>query len=223
MSSILGAHREIVALDFESNAFVRIGLRPTKTRSILQLMRLYLLLIRQGVKAGNIRFCEKTPRNVLHVPAIRQVFKGGAKFILMIRDGRDILTSVHPQKVDYYIPIERWMNDTIETLKYAHDDDVLIVPYESIISHFDLTVTKICEFIGSEFDPRMREFFKYSSVQAHGAFHKGRPEKIYKSSLDRWKDNAHSERVRQVNSNTKATELLDDVEQFINRFISDLT
>lgn len=69
------------------------------------------------------------------------------RVILMIRDGRDVMTSFHPgKKGKYYVSIDRWVNDTEETFKYVDHKQVFILPYESLINNFYFSNRKLLKF-----------------------------------------------------------------------------
>ena len=140
----------------------------------------------------------------------------------MIRSGRDVLTSKHPNKPGYYIELERWMKDTNLTLELADESsfgDVLLVPYEGLINDLEFSVKRICKFLDLSFDPAMLDFPKMSSVKNHGAFHGGKVEGIYRTSSMRWKNSQHRERVLLIEGNREAKELLERVDRKIKETI----
>jgi hypothetical protein len=220
MSAILGSHPSIVSFNYESYFFSRPHSFKNLTLSRLwRLSKFYLRLVKQGVPPGKSFWCEKTPRNVLNLDRLFLEFGKGLKVILMIRDGYDVLTSRHPKSDGYYISVSRWLQDTQATLKYKNHPQVLIVPYEGVVNHFDFTITKICDFLGVPFSNQMRDFHKNTSVKSHEAFHGGNINAIYKTSLSRWQFPEHKERTHELEEIPEAVSLVVQVQDCIISFL----
>lgn len=223
MSAILDAHPEIVSLSHESYIFERdrIFTRP-RWNYVRNLALFYLRLIRQGVPFGKKRWCEKTPRNVRRLDEIFDEFGDDIKVILMIRDGRDVLTSFHPKKKgEYYVSIERWVTDTMLTFDYGSHEQVMLVPYEGLIENFEHTLNKVLTFLGSPYVDTLKQFDKLSSVQSHGAFHDSRLRPIYKESVERWKSPEHIHRLNCIMASQQVTALLTRIDLYTRAFLAD--
>jgi hypothetical protein len=221
MSAILGAHPEIAVLNYESYFFYRPPVwKNTKLNSHFRLLNFGLRLIKQGIPNGKKYWCEKTPRNVLNLDNILVEFNSSVKVILMVRNYIDVLTSRHPQKDGYYISIERWKEDTTATLKFKQHPQVLIVPYEGIVTDFDFTLGKVCNFLNVPFVDEVRDFALRTSVKQHQAFHGGSIREIYKTSLDRSKDPIHTERIDEIMESQELQQLSKQVEEVSQSFFS---
>lgn len=110
--------------------------------------------------AGKTRWGDKTPHYIKIIPQLARIFPG-ARFICLIRDGRDVVKSM--QKVQWYGP---WLHDnTTEWVDAArherrwvasgYGDQILRVRYEDLVTETEGTLIRICEFLGEQFEPQM--------------------------------------------------------------------
>ena len=219
MSAILDAHPEIISFPAETNIFESDRkFRNPRLNYLRNMVRFYRFLIRQDIHKGTRRWCEKTPKNVTGLDHIFKEFRNKVKIVLMIRDGRDVITSLHPLSKGYYITLDRWIEDSSLTLSYITNKNVLIVPYESLTIHFEPTMKKIFDFLGNTFDDKVKEYTKFSGVQSHDAFHGNKLTGISSGSVERWKEDRHKERVALLTESSEAMELLKRVEQCRKEF-----
>lgn len=219
ISAILDAHPDIISYPTETNIFRSDrNFKNPRLNYYRNMVRFYRFLIKLDIQKGTRRWCEKTPRNVTVLGHIFKEFRNEVKVILMIRDGRDVIISEHPKSKGYYIPLERWIEDTSLTLSHITNRNVLIVPYESLILHFENTIKRILDFIGSTYDDKVVEYTKFSSVQSHEAFHGQKLKGISSGSVNKWKQDKHKERVELLTENAEAMDLLKRVEQYRQEF-----
>ncbi len=99
-----------------------------------------------------------------------------AKYIFQVRDPRDFLLSCTARR-------KRWLGNKYGSVRNAmnvwRDDQlggltaygllgpqrVLLQRYEDLVSDFDTTVARLCEFLGLEFDERMHKFHEADRAQ----------------------------------------------------------
>ncbi len=110
-------------------------------------------------RAGKQRFGDKTPGYVEIVPQLATLFPG-AKFIQLIRDGRDVAISfIDLDWSRYYEGTGfEWTRATKrrrELLGTPYADQILQVRYEDIVKDLENTVKRVCAFLGEEFEPAM--------------------------------------------------------------------
>jgi hypothetical protein len=109
---------------------------------------------------GKSRWGDKTPAYIEIVPALAAMF-GDARFIHLIRDGRDVAKSF--QRQGWHGP---WMHGYArEWLRAVELDQklgktqlngrILRVRYEDLVLHPQATLRGICAFIGEEFEDQM--------------------------------------------------------------------
>ena len=113
-------------------------------------------LMREFAKAkGKSRWCEKTPAYVLHIESLAENFPD-AKFIHIIRDGRDCAAScarrwgTHPVGA-----ADRWRNSVRagRTAGRRIEDRYTEVSYEAITADPGRELRRLCRFLDVEFVP----------------------------------------------------------------------
>lgn len=116
--------------------------------------------------AGAARWGDKTPLYVLHMPALAAIFPG-ARFIHLVRDGRDVAASAvakwgrrYPQRLyldEVYILL-RWA----EAVRRGRRTGArfgggcyLEIRYEELVRRPEATLRGVCDFLGEELHPDM--------------------------------------------------------------------
>lgn len=149
MAAMLGNHSSIHSIPTETGVFFR---NVTKKPVVTQLNS----FIGEGSKGKKI-ICEKTPTHVYQIGKIRSLFPQ-AKIIIMIRDGRDVSSSLKKRTGSFHDAIVRWNFDTEESLKWRKDCNVKFVKYESLIKDVQAALADICNFVGVQFESGMLNF-----------------------------------------------------------------
>lgn len=194
--SILGAHPNILAFEDELYAFYPLPFR---------LPKLFDEISKHENKTWQ-RWCEKTPKNVRVFSEIHNVFEGDVRLIHMVRDGRAVVCSHHPNDPSrYYISPERWVADVSAGLEFGNG--ALLVHYEELVSEPKKTLKALCEFIGEELDERMLSYEKYSSVKENKAWEGKQAEALHGARIDSWRAVAHEARVSEFMKYPGAAEL----------------
>ena len=101
-----------------------------------------------------------------------------AKFILLVRDGRDVLCSYKalknivtnsPYKPNLPFALEEiakeWtMNNKIiiKFFKTLMDSEHTTLRYEDLIQNTELVLTKVCDYLELEFEPSMLNYYKFN-------------------------------------------------------------
>ncbi len=209
--SIIAAHPDIWAPSYET-----IGLMYWTTirdehgvekRVPSRLDRFYRWLLFSRVPRVACRWAEKTPRNVRHIGEILDYWPE-AKFINIIRDPRDVLTSTHRDAPDqYWIPPRRWIRDVGEGLAFQHHPRVYTLRYEDLVQDFEPTVQDLCGFLDLDCGEEVLHWHEYTRVRRHRAW-KGKVKQIHTQSLEKWKRPEHRERLAEILSNPKIRELM---------------
>lgn len=118
---------------------------------------------------------EKTPGHLDHIDEIR-VRVPGAKFIHLVRNGEDVISSLyevikaHPERWvsmpagDLNSCIARWIESIERSKLYLTAPDHAIVRYEKLIEAPHDVLGYLCQFIGVPFEERMLE-----DARAHAA------------------------------------------------------
>lgn len=106
-------------------------------------------------KEGKVRWCEKSPQNLQHIGLLSSVFPG-ARFVHLIRDGRDCAASFHRRwRRTPELTIYRWRNVVEEGRRQGAKvgDRYLEVRYEELTADPAFWMQMICRFVGLSFDP----------------------------------------------------------------------
>jgi len=206
--SILSAHPEIFACPRELNLFE--DAREKDGKLVLpKIYRLYRTFIREHIKRGANRYCEKSPSNIRNIEKIRKLHGNRFRMIHIVRDGRDVILSRHPRNPGlYWVEPERWIADVREGLKYTSDDHVYLVRYEDLVTDYETAITGICSFLDLPVTGELLEWHRHATVRQNRALPKPVSE-IYGSSIGKWKDPAVAERVNELESWEEAARLLE--------------
>ncbi len=113
-------------------------------------------------KRNKTRFCEKTPQHLYNIQEILKLYPK-AKFIHLIRDGRDTVNSLlkMPWRPDGLVNNARFW---IQYIKLGQDltkqlgelpDNLLTIKYEELLNEPNASLKQICEFIGEKFETKI--------------------------------------------------------------------
>lgn len=109
-------------------------------------------------KEGKNRWAEKTPNNIFCIKEILD-FYPDAKFVHVIRDGRDVALSLHKsRKYDIYSSVIRWILSVEAGIRFRGHPRYYEVKYEDLITDTETTLRKLMDFLEEDFDPGMLNF-----------------------------------------------------------------
>lgn len=208
--AIISAHPAIFAFPHEVDAFTeweRVDgkLKPTR------IDRMNRHLIRTSIPHGVTRWCEKRPYNVLHIPEILAYHGTGTKFIHLVRDPRAVCTSKHPEKPgEYWVPIERWINDTGTGLAHINNPQVLTIKYEDLILETDRLIKELCDFIEEDLTPEIISWYDHATVRKNRAWFDGL-KNIQPESLTKWQKPENQVRVEEIIANPQVKNLMEQL------------
>ena len=122
----------------------------------------------QLARTGKSRFGDKTPNYCEIVPELTVLYPG-AKFIQVIRDGRDVAISYIDLDWERYYECDRFqwtcaMAKRREYLISPYARQILEVRYEDLVSDLEGTVRRICAFLGESFEPAMLNWHKLTTL-----------------------------------------------------------
>jgi len=132
-----------------------------------RLDRLYREIIYNTIPDEATRWLEKTPRHIQHFSKILNYYGENVLLINMVRDGRDVVTSKHPKHRpdEYYLDIDRWVNDVGLGFALKDHSQVLTVRYEDLIYDFEKTMYKIYAFIKEEVPESLTDWKNNTSIK----------------------------------------------------------
>lgn len=210
--SLISVHPDIYAIPHETRAVSSGGYNPEKEVSEnkeLYIDVIYKHLIESEKSISTFdRWCEKTPMNIHFVEGIFEYFGSDARFINVIRDGRDVVTSRHPSDPSsYYVTPYRWVRDVKAGCEVEAHPRVLTIYYEDLVGRHISTMQKVFTFLEMSFPESMYDYPKSSQFsQSDAWFGKVRP--VSDASCGRWKQSEHEERVEEFMSTPGAEDLL---------------
>ena len=146
-------------------------------------------------ETGKAIWGDKTPEYTPHIDALASVFPA-AKFVHIIRDGRDVSLSL--RKVGWHGPTEfdraRYWSKTVSRAeavgKQLGKQRYLRVMYRDLVLDVDKTLKTICDFLEIGFEARMLDFYQHA--EKHIASREKRTHKKLRRAprvqdVDRWK------------------------------------
>lgn len=141
---LLIAHGDVYATLRETEAFMR----HSPWRDLRQLR---LACTAQGKHV----LVEKSPEHLVHLDRIRAAVPG-ARFIVMVRDGRDVVASLRARHGwQFQRAFDAWFELARVAAAALPSADVALVRYEDLVTAPEATLRRVCRFLGIEFEPRM--------------------------------------------------------------------
>ncbi|MFT6883354.1 MAG: hypothetical protein ACI83W_000384 [Marinoscillum sp.] len=206
--SILSAHPSIYAIPYEADAFTNWkndngSLIPTR------LDRFHRSILKGEVSKNQNRWCEKRPANVNHIQPILDYFGPKAKFIHLVRDPRAVCTSYHPSDANnYWIPIDRYVQDVSNGLLYKDHPQVYTLKYEDLVLGTDQTMAQLCQFLEIDHSAELKDWSNHATVRQHNAWNES-VKPISVDSLSKWKDLRHSTIINDLRRNKSILKIMD--------------
>ena len=141
----------------------------------------------------------KTPQNTENIDKIRTLFPK-SKFILIIRDARDICLSWEKKwGKDKILCAHKWavrMQEGIEKLTGLGNDAFLIVKFEDFLENLESEAHKICNFLDIEYQERMLEFDKYIVNKMEGKINYGK--NIISNNKEKWRTSFSNKEIKRI-------------------------
>jgi len=151
VATILSAHPRIHVPLYESEAFL--GTEAQAAEGLAKLRD-------QTMAAGKHILVEKTPRHVRRMPLIRRMVPD-ARFVLLVRDGRDAALSFAKRMNDNYAAgVARWVQDNTIVRNERSKPDALLIRYEDIIVDAEREIRRLCGFLSVDYRAELLEYYK---------------------------------------------------------------
>jgi len=170
-----------------------------------RLMELY------ATRAGLTKkgWAEKTPRNCLVYRELHDSFPE-LRFISMIRDGRDVVTSIVSGRTEYHVTIDRYV-ESLEAIYSFQVENHLVIRYEDLVGDTRRTLERVAAFAGTVIDERVIELSRQSSVTRDPTrVHQPKvQEPISTSWVGRWRDARHTDRINEFCAHAEAMRWLE--------------
>lgn len=127
-------------------------------RSLAAVLDVYFqYFARKKDNLENVRWCEKTPKNIQNFDIIANMYEQ-AKFIHIIRDGRDCAASLYRRwNRSPQLSMFKWKN-TVKLGKQYKDslnERYMEIKYEDLTNNPELHLRRICNFLEIEFEKKI--------------------------------------------------------------------
>lgn len=207
--AILGAHENIYAFPDETAFFMRDRRYKAPKLNYWSHQKFILSgLLRADLPSTTRRWCEKSPKNVRFLPQILAEFGEKVKFIHLVRDGRDVITSRHPSSPEFYVSPERWIRDVSAGHAFANDPRVYTMKYEDLTQKPEETLQQLCSWLNLPFSESLLSFTQHTNVQRNAAW-KGKVRSLSTNSVKKWERNPELQtRVELLTNNEVGNHLL---------------
>jgi len=207
--SILSAHPRIFAIPFETQAFCPTAYTNKLDMSApFEVKEISEYLSNAEVPNAAWRWCEKTPKNILFFGRILEYFGRDVRLINIVRDGRDVILSQHPNNPDrFYVPIDRWVDEVKAGMPFGSHPQVHVVYYEDLVNQPEKSIADICDFLDEDVDPAILDWHVHATVRKHSAW-KGEVEQLHRGSLKKWESSEYRQRLADLLSDVEAVRLL---------------
>ncbi len=218
--SILGAHPKIHTIPNELGVFIEwhddVGLYSrgyfADDQKVPRIDRLHRHLLTNKISNSAYRWCEKTPRNIRYLGKILDFFADEVKLIHIIRDGRDVMLSRHPNHPEeYWVDPDRWVNDVQKGLAYKDHSQVLTIKYEDLILDYQTTVQEICDFLNEEYAEEFNSWVSHTNVQKNIAW-EGEVKQLHTESIGKWEKEENQARVAEIMAKEEVVQLLNKLD-----------
>jgi hypothetical protein len=155
--SILGAHSRIYAVPTETYFAVDFATDKPRLRKDTEL---FLWNLDAGaIRAGKMRWMEKTPKHIYTIPTLLSL-RPKARIIIIIRDGRDVATSLLKRHNNLRKGIDRWVNDNRAGESFWNHPNVYKIRYEDLIENFETTMRGIVHFLGEDYEEQLAHYYE---------------------------------------------------------------
>lgn len=167
------------------------------------------LMVDDPPAASTTHWCEKTPRNVHHVRRILDYFGDAGRFVNVVRDGRDVVTSIHPSGPDrYWVEPRRWVRDVAAGRPFAGEPRFLTVRYEDLVTNPAAILRTVCTFVGLPFEEGLLCYPNEARVRKSGAWDRLDARPLHPESIGRWREPRHRDAALELLKLPKAVEML---------------
>jgi hypothetical protein len=143
----------------------------------------------------------KRPKDIFLIQELRDFYASHSaevQFIVMHRDPRAILTSVHfSRPSEYFVTTNQWRHIYRHWKWAANADDVLSIRYEDVVCGPDFVESQFAKLTGCEMNRPFRDFHQNVPAGFDGRALNGLRE-LDESNVLRWREACHRDRIRSL-------------------------
>lgn len=154
-------------------------------------------------------WAEKSPRNCLSYEWLYDE-EPEIYFVSLIRDGRDVVTSIVEGSDEYHVTIDRYV-ESLEAIYRFKRGRHLVVRYEDLVCIPEPTFRKVFDFLELDFEPEALQKYREQSVTRNRT--KVNQPKVEQDIsvqwVGRWAAPEHAERIRNFLADDRACQWLE--------------
>jgi hypothetical protein len=149
---------------------------------------------------------DQSPINTFYWPWISKTFPN-AKYLHLLRDGRDTIASLIGRGLDLESATERWVTSISQCSalqEHVAADQFLEVRYETLVQETEQTLKLICEFLALAYDAQMLDFWKLPTTieHKHQEYHRNLGRPVFTDSIGKWNQRLSPAEQAYVSSRT---------------------
>ena len=149
VANMLAAHPAVFVPTRETETFLDAGLAVERWRALQA----------EWAASGRPHLAEKTPRHLLCLDRIRALVSR-PRFVLLVRDGRDVAASFIKRFGRAEVGARRWLAENRIVRDEARSRDVQVLRYEDVVTEPEQALRDLCRFAGLAFEPAMLEYHR---------------------------------------------------------------
>ncbi len=137
---------------------------------------------------------DQSPINTYYLPFLRCVFPQ-AKYLHLVRDGRDVISSMITRRGDAYMDeaIYRWNTSIQRITKFKQSlqaSQYLEIHYEDLVNQAETSLKQVSQFMHIDYTIRMLDYWKLpTTIESKiDTFHKNLEKPVFSSSIGAWKE-----------------------------------
>jgi hypothetical protein len=153
LNKILGNHKNIYSISQETGLFAQH--KKYTDEEIIKNLETF----DKRIEFNKKWVCEKTPGHVYGIDRIFKLIKD-PKIIVIIRDGRDVVASLHKRYDNLDKSLNRWIEDNLAWLNNQHKDSFHLLRYEDLVKEPQVQLKSICDYLPEEYDDFMINYKK---------------------------------------------------------------
>ena len=121
--------------------------------------RRWSALLTEFEASGRALLVEKTPKHVRYLTAIRSTVLG-SRFLVIVRDGRDVAASYIKRTGSALVGAERWLQNNNIVAAEFEAADVLVIRHGDLVAQPVETLERACAFVGLTYAPQMLRYYE---------------------------------------------------------------
>jgi len=191
-------------------AYQKIVDLPEAERSLARVIdEVYMTYAAQKFPKASV-WGDQSPIHTFYLTYIHKIFPD-AKYMHLVRDGRDVISSMVKRHGDDYLDeaVHRWktsIRKTDQIQKVLKQDQYIEVRYEDLVQNSEAALRQISQFIHIEYTPRMLDYWKLPTTMEHKykSFHQNLGKPVFSSSVGKWRERLTEKQQDYVMENISA-------------------